>query len=255
MAAEKPLSMVRLELDSARVTKLGKSHGLLHRQGDADYLVHATLAALFGGGVLQPFRVVDPGRRQLPVLAYTTTSEDELRDHAETFADPLAHATCDWSQLAVKPLPASWERRCLGFELRACPVVRLSSEVTTTSKTGDEITYRAGSEVDAWLHRRWLAAEGTAELTREEAYVGWLGDRLGDAAELRSARLTAFRRSRLLRRTQGDERRGKILERPDVILEGELEVRDGAAFQGLLARGVGRHRAFGFGMLLLRPPG
>jgi CRISPR system Cascade subunit CasE len=26
------------------------------------------------------------------------------------------------------------------------------------------------------------------------------------------------------------------------------------AFRALLARGVGRHRAFGFGMLLLRPP-
>jgi len=31
-------------------------------------------------------------------------------------------------------------------------------------------------------------------------------------------------------------------------------VRDPTGFAALLARGVGRHRAFGFGMLLLRPP-
>ena len=41
--------------------------------------------------------------------------------------------------------------------------------------------------------------------------------------------------------------------RREAVFEGTLEVRDAALFQGLLARGVGRHRAFGFGMLLLRP--
>jgi len=34
---------------------------------------------------------------------------------------------------------------------------------------------------------------------------------------------------------------------------GVLQVRDSAAFAALLARGIGRHRAFGFGMLLLKP--
>jgi CRISPR system Cascade subunit CasE len=43
-------------------------------------------------------------------------------------------------------------------------------------------------------------------------------------------------------------------EGPDAVLEGVLEVVDGEAFAALLRRGVGRHRAFGFGMLLLRPP-
>ena len=42
-------------------------------------------------------------------------------------------------------------------------------------------------------------------------------------------------------------------EGPDAVLAGVLEVTDGEAFAALLRRGVGRHRAFGFGMLLLRP--
>jgi CRISPR system Cascade subunit CasE len=36
---------------------------------------------------------------------------------------------------------------------------------------------------------------------------------------------------------------------------GALEVRNSEAFANLLARGVGRHVAFGFGMLLMRPLG
>ena len=40
---------------------------------------------------------------------------------------------------------------------------------------------------------------------------------------------------------------------PDAIMHGALIVSDPGAFHALLARGVGRHCAFGFGMLLLRP--
>ncbi len=40
---------------------------------------------------------------------------------------------------------------------------------------------------------------------------------------------------------------------PDAVFTGLLQVRDSAAFAALLARGIGRHRAFGFGMLLLKP--
>ncbi|WP_083761830.1 type I-E CRISPR-associated protein Cas6/Cse3/CasE [Alkalilimnicola ehrlichii MLHE-1] len=43
------------------------------------------------------------------------------------------------------------------------------------------------------------------------------------------------------------------LVRPDALVTGRLTVRDPDTFATLVARGVGRHRAFGFGMLLLRP--
>ena len=44
------------------------------------------------------------------------------------------------------------------------------------------------------------------------------------------------------------------MERPEVYLDGTLEITDSEAFNAMIARGLGRHRAFGFGMLLLRPP-
>jgi CRISPR system Cascade subunit CasE len=44
-------------------------------------------------------------------------------------------------------------------------------------------------------------------------------------------------------------------EGPDAVLRGRLQIEDGNGFARLVARGIGRHRAFGFGMLLLMPPG
>ena len=48
-------------------------------------------------------------------------------------------------------------------------------------------------------------------------------------------------------------RRLRWVEGPDTVMSGELQTSDPDAFARLLARGIGRHRAFGFGMLLLRP--
>jgi CRISPR system Cascade subunit CasE len=45
----------------------------------------------------------------------------------------------------------------------------------------------------------------------------------------------------------------KKLDRPQALVKGVLNIADSDAFNRLLARGIGRHRAFGYGMLLLRP--
>jgi len=50
-----------------------------------------------------------------------------------------------------------------------------------------------------------------------------------------------------------DVRQSRLVGGPDVVLAGQLRVTDPQAFAQLLAKGVGRHRAFGFGLLLLRP--
>jgi CRISPR system Cascade subunit CasE len=42
-------------------------------------------------------------------------------------------------------------------------------------------------------------------------------------------------------------------EGPDATIHGELTVTNSEAFGRLLATGVGRHSAYGYGMLLLRP--
>ena len=88
----------------------------------------------------------------------------------------------------------------------------------------------------------------TAERTREAVYRDWLAVRLGSAATLDPATTTLqrFERSRVARL-------GGAPEGPDATFQGELEVGDPDAFVQLLANGVGRHKAYGYGMLMLRP--
>jgi CRISPR system Cascade subunit CasE len=45
-----------------------------------------------------------------------------------------------------------------------------------------------------------------------------------------------------------------VVERPQALFGAEAVVVDGERFADLLARGIGRHRAFGFGMVLVAPP-
>lgn len=254
-ALDDRLHMVRLLLSAPRLAALAERRGLPSRQEDSGYLVHDQLAALFQEGAVQPFRVTREWARNVEVLGYSALDETTLRERAETFAAPEAYQGCDWSELAVKAMPRSLQTgRRLGFEVRACPVVRLAGPRRVTLKGGRAETLGRGTELDAWLHRRFVAEEADEEATREAVYREWLGARLNDAAELEGARLTAFRRTRLVRKTHQSKRRAKLLERPDAILQGTLTVADEDRFLDLLTRGVGRHRAFGFGMILLRPP-
>ena len=101
------------------------------------------------------------------------------------------------------------------------------------------------------LHRHRAEPCGMVQenRTREAVYLDWLTERLGSTVRLDRAacRLARFRRIRVARGNRGPEG-------PDATIHGTLIVTDPVSFAALLARGVGRHRAYGYGMLLLRPP-
>lgn len=254
--ADAPLHMVQAQLDPRQLAHLGEREGLPKQQDDGDYLVHALLAALFGEGMVQPFRVMGTGST-VSVLGYSDKGRDTLRRHADTFAEPEDHAACEWERFQVKTLPETWpEGRRLGFEARVCPVVRLSKEIEVQGKDGESRTYRRGAELDAWIHHNFqVPVDEDARASRSEVYQAWLARRLDGMAEIEGASLESFRRARLVRKTHGSKRKARVFERPDALLQGTLTVTDGAAFADRLRRGIGRHTAYGFGMLLLRPPG
>lgn len=246
------MHMIQLNLDPARLVRFAYSHG--HNHGadeDHGYAAHAWLAATFGDLAPKPFRLVERKSGDLCLLAYARGDKTELCEHALTFADPQALAVCDMDFLESKPMPESWAAgRRLDFEVRACPVSR-----------GER-------ERDVYLVALDRAkAQGGEPPARETVYLEWLKRQFGETAELEQqhdanarqardrARLAAFRRVATTRRANGKGavRGAERVERPDALLQGTLIVRDGEAFGRLLARGIGRHRAFGFGMLLLRP--
>lgn len=235
--------MIDLPLDAAKLMRFAWSQG--HgRMADEDfgYATHAWLAATLGGIGPKPFRLLE-NRNGLRLLGYTDLPLDALVDHARVYADPAAFEVCNWSVGAGKTMPNGWNvGRRLGFEVRACPISRAERE--------RDVFLVAISRAEA---------EGGEAPSRPQIYADWLARQLktDNAAEpdTNTLRLIGFRRVRGQRNAHANgSAKQHGVERPDALFSGELTVRDPAAFVRLLARGVGRHRAFGFGMLLLRPP-
>lgn len=237
--------MVELRIDLAFLLRFLQGQGLDVRDGDEDlgYGVHAWLAAAFGPLAPKPWRLLMDRHRPPRVLGYSRCDAEQLQQRLREFAEPAVGAVCpDLDTMITGKVMPSWRTgRRLAFEVLCCPVGRKSE---------------SGVEKDLFLIRADTALEGS--LTRDEVYGEWARERLerAGAATVRSVHLEGFRLVRQTRqlheRTGGRERRHIV--RPQALLRGELTVGDPDAFTHLLVRGIGRHRAFGYGMVLLRPP-
>ena len=247
MPLSPPLHMVQLHPDPDALLRFLAGQGQHHAaDSDLGYGVHAWLAATFGALAPRPFRLhLDPDHRRPPkLLAYSPHGREALLDQALTFAEPAARAVCPLEEglaVAALPGPAHWQSgRRLGFEVLACPVARRA---------------RTGVERDCFLREADRAAPD-AGLDRAAVYRDWLAARLRAAATLETCDLAGFQLVQQFRQGLKEGRRGRGHAhpvRPAALLRGVLQIRDGAAFHALLARGVGRHGAFGYGMLLVRP--
>ena len=149
-------------------------------------------------------------------------------------------------------MPSDWAAgQRVGFNLRVRPVRRIAKPIETRSGT-----IPAGSELDAFLleaircHPEEQGGMRKSERTREAVYLDWLSERLRDAATLDPlvSRVAQFHRTVVSRGTAG-------VEGPDAVFHGTLTIDNGEQFGELLRHGVGRHRAFGYGMILLSAPG
>lgn len=247
--AEPALHLVKVPLRTAKLVDVARGRGISIRELDDGYLAHCILRELWQDRSPAPFVLRGRGRT-LEVWGYSRANAEALVRHARDFGDPsLLGVLDDMSAIASKPIPCLRTGQRVGFVLRACPVVRLSK-----GRAG----HRAGAEVDAFL-ARCFALGSDATVSREDVYREWLSARLGEpercGVAIERIAVAGFARERLVRRTHGESRQAKRLERPDVRFEGDFVVADGRRFLEFLARGVGRHRAFGFGALLVVPPG
>lgn len=252
--------MIDMHLDSAKLLRFAHMHGHpLSSDEDFGYAAHAWLAGTLGTLAPQPFRLFER-RDGLHLLGYSNHRVADMKEQAHAFAEPVAAEVCHWDSVADKPMPLAWKKgRRLGFEVRACPVSRKDRERDVYLAVLDQ-----------------ARANGSPPPTREKVYFEWLVQRMRASTRLGGAFLdtagtasspvveflpgwisvAGFRRVKVLRRTKGKGAvNKKSIERPDAIFSGVLVVRQPDEFLELLRRGVGRHRAFGFGMLLLRPPG
>ena len=211
---------------------------------DEGLALHHLIGESFGPGTLQPFRLmVAPGARTGSVYAYAGQSANDLATAARAVMDPAVARVVNLEALASQPRPASawFAGQRLGFDLRVRPVVQLASALST-----DRQTFRKGAELDAALAQTLRQDTPTDRLA---VYTNWLRKRLEPAVALQSDHTRLVRIER-----RSITRNGRRINGPDATFHGTLAVKDPNAFAELLTRGVGRHRSYGYGMLLLRPP-
>lgn len=214
---------------------------------DEGQTLHHLLGEVFGPATLQPFRLmVAPRARTGTLYAYAALDADGLRRQAMASLTPVQSEVVALDRLRSLPRPAeTWQSgQRIGFDLRLRPVVRLASPLAGHDD-GDMVSFRKGAEVDAFLAQVLRGVE----ITREHAYLDWLAERLGPSVSLDHSTtwLARFQRNRI-------QRGGTTIEGPDAIVHGTLTITDSGGFADLLAKGIGRHRSYGYGMLLLRPP-
>ncbi len=242
------LHMHAFQPDLGTLMRFATRERLLPPGGDLGYLFHSVLSGTFGESAPKPFIWCAPGTRSGGaagrLLCYSPLSLDDLITHIVSFAEPTIAALLDVDSAASKSMPEMFSPGSrLGFRVRIRPVVR----------TGKERDGTGGRERDAYI-------DGTTGVEhsdgRAACYLQWLHKHLAaGGARLEGGTIEAFMLTRLMTRDRSGERsRRDAPTGPDAMACGTLTVDDPQRFSALLARGIGRFRAFGFGMLLLSPP-
>ena len=250
------LFLIRVPVAMDRLARWAGERGWVSHRAhitgfDEGRALHHLVDEVFGPGTLRPFRLlVAPGRTMGSLYGYCESDGGILREAGQIQAPPEHLSVLKIDRLEGKAIPTAWrEGRRIGFDLRVRPVRRLKKDLEAGSRP-----FRKGAELDAFLVEALRRHPGNPEgmagdaQARETVYLDWLAEQLDPAAELdrQATRLVRFQRVRISRGTAGPDG-------PDATFHGALKVNDPERFTALLARGVGRHRAYGYGMLLLRP--
>ena len=254
------LHLVRLGVDPRALARFAAAR----RIGDDDggYALHCALIARFGAAAPRPFRFLPDHGRGPHLLGYAGDWPAMQEAAALPVTDDVLRDLFDGPPQA-QPMPETWrEGARYDFDLRVRPVLRFGGRVRAARQDRDGAWQPKAGEIDAYVHacERAVATHGdTGSVDREAVYAEWLATRLKEAATLDRVALRLFRRSRTRRSTHGSGpgaggARTSPVEGPDAVMTGTLTVTDPAAFATALARGVGRHAAFGYGMMLLSPP-
>ncbi len=254
-AATAALQMVRAEVN---VRDFQRWMGTRRLQ-DPDHAMHCLLTECFGDLAPKPFRLMlTRGAPNGCLYGYGNADAVALREAAAVCADPLQSRILPAGGMDSKEMPSGFQAgRRLGFDVRIRPIVRLERDTSRippdVQRSFREGGLRPGKECDAFLYEAIRHTEkGGMTRTREQVYAEWLSARFeqkgGATLELDSVNLVSFQRTRAHRKL-----RARHTEGPDAVMRGVLTVTDPEAFASTLAQGIGRHRSYGFGMLLLRP--
>ena len=235
-----------------------------------DNALHRVLTETFGAEAPTPYRLTRPSKKdQATVLyGYTRQTDESLKRRATAFADPLQSLIIPVDTIQTKEMPRDWQQGdTLGFNIRIRPVTRSyifehmrSQEAQGTPPYIPELDHTDLSEKP--LRSRAPECDAhTIDCIRRQAanlplrepasnYAQWLKDLMdrqgGATLHLDSVQLRSLTRSDSSHKTPNNT------NAPDAVLQGMLTINEPEAFKELIAKGIGRHKAYGYGMFLLR---
>ena len=223
-----------------------RTYAAMTRTGDDDglYATHHALRKMFGDNAPQPFHAVLSGPEP-HVVGYLDAKRAGLLASTEGEGDVVLRRVFS-EPVRTREMPVVWEDGArLSFRLRGRPVVRYSDEAAdlVEKTTG----WRPPAEVDVVVaaSRKTGTPADPSETCR-----AWLERRLGDVASVETFVLKDYRQVSSRRSSHGPD--GRILvPGPDATMAGILTVGNGEEFGRMLAKGIGRHCAFGYGMMMV----
>ena len=236
------LHLVRMNLHREGLIRFARHHNLLaFRDNDFGYVLHAWLKAMFTEASPKPFYF---DTRHVVLYGNSGTDAETLAENARTFADPLAYRVLVENSLAGKPMPQQWRiGKRLELHVRACPVTRKGS-------TEKDAFLRA---LDRWVEKGEKPDE---KPVRAQSYREWFEGQIApEILLLEHVSVEGMKaRGAWLRRSRATNQSGlHVVERPEAHFRAVVTIRNTEGFTGMLMRGIGRHRSFGFGMIRLMP--
>jgi CRISPR system Cascade subunit CasE len=224
---------VQTTIDLVAAARHVSKHASHTASRDVSFVCKTVLSeGLCGSDVLRPWALRDNRDGKLTIVAYSQMNPDEV-DRRKGFALPEVQSAI--GKVLGYPLPALRTGEKFRFRIRLCPTIR-------STKRG---------ETDAFL----IAADEAgkdANLLRDDVYRDFIAARIA-GAEVGPTSMTGFRLTRFARKSKKASTGFATRAFPDAEMVGHLVVTDPSVFAETLAAGIGRQRAFGYGMLQLSP--
>lgn len=227
--------MIRAHVDIARLDHWIDGRQIFRRKPrDLGFAMHMLLTEIFGESAPRPYLIKNRrGSAYLALYGYSPSTAEQLTRNIDEFAAPNQIGVI--KAMESKPMPATFEcGRTLGYEIRARPTER-----------------RERVEIDtATLQAERALERGENPPTQQQAYASWLALRLQDnGAKMIDAKILRANLAWAVRNNRSKPKIG-----PAATISGHLQIMDPKKFAQAIARGIGRHKAYGYGMLMIHPP-
>ena len=241
------LNMIQVPVDSVMLHHWAQTRGFT----DLDHATHCLLTETFQDKAPRPYRMMlAANTKRANLLGYTQHSAQEISEAAKQHATQLVRRVINCNDIQEKPVPSDWqEGESLAFQVRLCPSRRAIKNKPDYTRLAN--TANPPNEQDAYLYHLNICTENQlTPKSGQEVYVEWLHERIakqsGATLNTDSCQLRSYNKLQAQRKTNGP-----LYLLSEAVIAGSMTVTDPEWFQKILANGVGRHKAYGFGMIML----